>query len=325
MTSVLTLKDLPPPPPGKSGWPWTSHNKLLPEKMPDGSEWPRLSIVTPSYNQGKFIEATIRSVLLQGYPNLEYIIIDGGSTDNSVETIKKYEKYLFYWHSKADKGQADAINQGLERSSGEILGWLNSDDVYVKGTFHKIVKSFHANPDCIVVHGNRILINENGDVTGWICLPPFEPTTLMYNVCSETAFWQRSAMKEVGLLKSSLQFAIDLEFFGRLYQYGKFLKLNDYLGYFRCYPENKSSTIAHIGREEAIREWDKLFGSKNMKEKANKKILFLVCNNGTCSIEIDQISAFIWIYFQISVKNISCLNNPIHGVMSIYSTGLFNL
>jgi glycosyltransferase involved in cell wall biosynthesis len=265
MTTAPTPKELPPPPPGKTGWPWTRQSKLLPKKMPDGCEWPRLSIVTPSYNQGKFIEATIRSVLLQGYPNLEYIIIDGGSTDNSIETIKKYEKYLFYWHSKKDRGQADAINQGLEKSSGEILGWINSDDVYVKGSFYKIVKAFHFHPNYIVVHGNRILINEKGDVTGWICLPPFDPKTLLYNVCSETAFWQRTAMKEAGLINANLQFAIDLEFFGRLYKYGKFLKLNDYLGYFRCHSENKSSTIAYVGQEEAAREWRRLFCSENMK------------------------------------------------------------
>ncbi len=264
MTTALTLKDLPPPPPGRSGWPWTKQSKALPDKMQDGSEWPRLSIVTPSYNQGKFLEATIRSVLLQGYPNLEYIIIDGGSTDQSVEVIKKYEKYLFYWISEKDDGQADAINKGLKQSTGEILGWINSDDVYVKVAFHKISKAFRANPDCIVVHGNRILIDEGGDVTGWNDLPPFDPTTLVYNVCSETAFWRRCAMEQTGLLKESLKFAIDLEFFGRLYQYGTFLKLNDYLGYFRCHAETKSSTIAQVGREEAEREWRKLFDSENM-------------------------------------------------------------
>jgi len=275
MTTALTLKDLPPPPPGKSGWPWTVSSKVIPETMPDGSELPRLTIVTPSYNQGKFLEATIRSVLLQGYPNLEYIIIDGGSTDCSIEVIKRYEKYLFYWHSKKDKGQADAINQGLNKSSGRILGWINSDDVYVKRTFYKIIKAFQAHPNCVVVHGNRILINEIGEVTGWVSLPSFDPETGIYNVCSETAFWQRSGMNEVGLLNANLQFAIDLEFFSRLYKQGKFLKLDDYLGYFRCYSESKSSTIAHIGREEAVREWKQLFGSENRDGDLTQRKSFL--------------------------------------------------
>jgi glycosyltransferase involved in cell wall biosynthesis len=300
MTTALTLKDLPPPP-GYSGWPWTTQNKLLLEKMPDRSEWPRLSIITPSYNQGKFLEATIRSVLLQGYPNLEYIIIDGGSTDQSVEIIKKYEKYLFYWHSRKDRGQADAINQGLEKSSGDILGWINSDDVYVKGAFYKIVKAFHSHPDCIVVHGNRILINAVGQVTGWVCLPPFDPKTLVYNVCSETAFWQRSAMKEAGILNSSLQFAIDLEFFGRLYQYGKFLKLNDYLGYFRCYPETKSATIAHIGQEEAVREWRRLFSTEYMNGKLEeKKSLLRFLKLSTELIRKPTLLTFPYLSYRIS-------------------------
>ncbi len=305
MTTALTTEDLPPPPPGKSGWPWTTPSKLLPETMPDGSEWPRLSIVTPSYNQGKFIEATIRSVLLQGYPNLEYIIIDGGSTDNSVEIIKRYEKYLFYWHSKKDRGQADAINQGLEKSSGDILGWINSDDVYVKRTFHKIVKAFNFNKEYIVVHGNRILINEIGEVTGWMYLPPFDPEMLLFNVCSETAFWQRSAMTQAGLLNASLQFAIDLEFFGRLYKYGKFLKLSDYLGYFRCYSENKSSTMADIGQEEAVREWKRLFGSEIMTSGFKEKNNFLDwLKSNTELIKHPIVLGFPYLFYKVTRSNI---------------------
>ena len=98
--------------------------------MPDGRSWPKISIVTPSYNQGEFLEETIRAVLLQNYPNLEYFIMDGGSTDNSVEIIKTYKPWLTYWVSEKDKGQADAINKGFERVTGDILAWLNSDDTY---------------------------------------------------------------------------------------------------------------------------------------------------------------------------------------------------
>lgn len=130
-----TLNDLPTPPPDKTGWPWTEESPQLPDTMPDGSPWPKISIVTPSLNQGQFIEETIRSVLLQGYPNLEYIIVDGGSTDGTIEIIKKYEKWLTYWVSEPDDGQSHAINKGLRKSTGDIAAWLNSDDVYCENIF----------------------------------------------------------------------------------------------------------------------------------------------------------------------------------------------
>ncbi|MEA5448112.1 glycosyltransferase family 2 protein [Leptolyngbya sp. CCNP1308] len=269
----LTLEDLPKTPIDKLGWPWSKASKPLPNYMSDSSEWPRISIVTPSYNQGKFLEETIRSVLLQGYPNLEYIILDGGSTDNSVEIIKKYQPYLAYWASEIDKGQAHAINKGLKISTGSILGWVNSDDLYARGALNKIAQAFRHNKTCTLVHGNRILLNENSQVTGFSPLSSFEPKTNSYNISSETAFWRREAMEQIGLLKESLQFAMDLEFFGRLYLHGHFLKLDDYLGYFRCYSQNKSSTMAHVGLEESIREWKSLFGTqfvvgKNTPSKA---------------------------------------------------------
>lgn len=124
-----TLPELPPPPRGKTGWPWTIESKRLPEKMPDGRPWPRISIVTPSYNQGRYIEETIRSVLLQGYPDLEYIIMDGGSTDGAVDVIRKYEHWLTHWQSRPDSGQGAAILGGMKCSSGRIVHWINSDDV----------------------------------------------------------------------------------------------------------------------------------------------------------------------------------------------------
>lgn len=127
-----TLSQLPSPQTDRVGWPWTMESPRLPPTMPDGRPWPRISIVTPSFNQGEFIEETIRSILLQGYPNLEYIIMDGGSTDGSVEIIRKYEPWLSFWESGSDRGQAHAINKGIERATGEWLNWINSDDILMQ-------------------------------------------------------------------------------------------------------------------------------------------------------------------------------------------------
>ncbi|HAX95810.1 MAG TPA: glycosyltransferase, partial [Prolixibacteraceae bacterium] len=134
--------------------------------MPDGSPWPKISVVTPSYNQGQFIEETIRSVLLQGYPNLEYIVMDGGSTDGSVKIIKKYEPWLSYWVSEPDRGQSHAINKGINRAAGEILFWLNSDDLCLPGAFFKAAESFSQYPNQKLVIGQAQIINQYGEVIG---------------------------------------------------------------------------------------------------------------------------------------------------------------
>ncbi|MBR8829547.1 MAG: glycosyltransferase [Gomphosphaeria aponina SAG 52.96 = DSM 107014] len=155
-----TLKELPPPPEGKTGWPWTEESEQLPDKMPAGSDWPKISIVTPNYNYGKFIEETIRSILLQGYPNLEYIIIDGASTDNSVEIIKKYEPWLSYWVTEKDKGQANAINKGLGKCSGEIFNWINSDDILSQNSLKSIAQEIQ-NADAL---GGQVLNFQDNQV-----------------------------------------------------------------------------------------------------------------------------------------------------------------
>ena len=161
-----TLAELPPPPPGKTGWPWTGESPQLPHTMPDGTPWPRVSIVTPSYNQGQYIEETIRSVLLQGYPDLEYFVIDGGSTDASVDVIRKYEPWLAYWVSEIDKGQSAAINKGFIKATGFVFGWLNSDDVYLPETLRFIGDYWHSRPETNFVVGDVMLIDEENDVIG---------------------------------------------------------------------------------------------------------------------------------------------------------------
>lgn len=130
MSRCPQLSELPAPPAGKTGWPWTVETPRYPDTLPDGSAWPRVSIVTPSFNQGAFIEETLRSVLLQGYPDLEYIVMDGGSTDNTVEVLQRYAPWLSHWVSRKDGGQSQAINAGLARSTGSIVAWMNSDDLY---------------------------------------------------------------------------------------------------------------------------------------------------------------------------------------------------
>jgi glycosyltransferase involved in cell wall biosynthesis len=261
VNTMINVKDLPPPPIGKQGWPWTVGTKPLASRS-DGLPWPKLSIVTPSYNQGEFLEATIRSVLLQGYPNLEYIIIDGGSSDESVGIIKKYQRWLTFWVSEPDDGQTAAINRGLERSTGEYLGWLNSDDLYAKGAFRRVVNAFIDKPECIVVHGNRIVINQSGQVIGASSLPNFNPPTVSVPVYSETAFWTRTAMEKVGLLNVDLDFSMDLEFFTRLFLQGEgqFIKLDHYLGYLRAHSLAKGATIADQGIHETDQLWRQLFG-----------------------------------------------------------------
>ncbi|MBI1792664.1 MAG: glycosyltransferase [Chloroflexi bacterium] len=217
-----TLSELPPPPPGKTGWPWTEETPQLPDIMPNGSPWPRISIVTPSYNQGQFIEETIRSVLLQGYPNLEYIIIDGGSTDNSVEIIKKYAPWLAYWVSEKDRGQSHAINKGFERSTGEIMAWLNSDDILLWGALGNAALCMPFTADVVLGIGARYYIDSNSTITGFRPIL-FGQTNLSFiswglspGIYQESSFWNRSAWAHCGPLNENLYGAFDLEFFGRI-------------------------------------------------------------------------------------------------------------
>ena len=240
-----TLSELPPPPVRKTGWPWTEETPQLPERMPNGSPWPKISIVTPSLNQGKFIEETIRSVLLQGYPDFEYIIIDGGSTDESVDVIKKYERWLSYWISEPDKGQSSGINKGFKRSTGAIGAWINSDDLYEPRVFHKVAKAFCQREDLVLLYGDCKNIDEIGKVFSISrsraydrnrlirCWPNFIP--------QPTAFFLCSAFKRLGGLDTSLQFAMDYDFWIRLGTEGPGLYLPLQIACFRVHENSKTS------------------------------------------------------------------------------------
>jgi len=216
-------------------------------------DWPKISIVTPSYNQARFLERTILSVLKQNYPNLEYIIIDGGSTDGSVEIIKKYESYLAYWVSEPDQGQADAIRKGFAKSSGEIMAWLNSDDLYLPGALWKVARLFCQKPEADLVYGNIYLIDEEDRKIGELRFTKFDFNTLIFeggNLHQTGAFWRRHIYEQVGGINPYYKFCMDFDFFCRVAEIGRLMHLKDYLACFRIHKNAKSSTLKDVGEAE---------------------------------------------------------------------------
>ena len=211
-------KDFPMPPAGKTGWPWTREG--FPDQiLSDGKKWPLISIVTPSFNQAEFIEETIRSVLFQGYPNLDYIIIDGGSTDGSQEIIKKYEPWLSYWVSEPDNGQSHAINKGWGKAKGEIIAWINSDDVYEADAFRLVADYFEQHEDVHMLYGDCKIINEHGLITGDCPSLEFELENLICNkwfIGQQASFFRKEAVSTVGYIDENLHLVMDWDLFVRL-------------------------------------------------------------------------------------------------------------
>ena len=208
------------------------------------NKWARVSIVTPSYNQGRFLEETIISVLNQDYPNLEYIMIDGGSTDNSVDIIRKYEDRLAYWVSEPDKGQSDAINKGFQRATGEILAWLNSDDIYLPGAIKAAVQFFEQHPDIDFVYGDFCLIDERGRVLFQRKEIDFDYKILLYgcNLISQpTSFFRRTVLDKIGFLDQTLDYLMDYEFWLRASNNGvRFKHIPNTLAAFRLHSTTKT-------------------------------------------------------------------------------------
>ena len=214
--------------------------------QPGVNAYPKISIVTPSYNQGGFIEETILSVIGQGYPNLEYIIIDGGSTDETVDIIRKYEKYLTYWVSEKDNGQSNGINKGFAKATGDILGWLNSDDMYLPATLLYIAKQLNVDSKSICF-GNAIHFKEAEGVTSYGSnVADYHANsslaTLDY-VIQPSSFWTRSAWETTGPLLEDLHYAFDYEWFLRAQNADvNFMPLAKCLSLYRIHASHKTGT-----------------------------------------------------------------------------------
>ena len=209
----------------------------------NGKKYYKISVVTPSYNQEKFLEETILSVINQNYPNIEYIIIDGGSTDDSIKIIKKYEAFLTYWKSEKDKGQSDAINKGFYKSTGEILCWLNSDDQLMKGTLHFVNEYFNNNEVVDCLYGNSINIDEKGNTLLKRHELMFDYNILVYTmnyIQQPSTFWRREVYEKVGGLDIELHYTMDHEYWLRMYRHGvHFQYVDKFLSLFRWHSKSK--------------------------------------------------------------------------------------
>ncbi|HNN12850.1 MAG TPA: glycosyltransferase family 2 protein [Anaerolineales bacterium] len=211
-----------------------------------------VSIITPSYNQARYLEQTLHSVLEQDHPRIEYIVIDGASTDGSVEIIKKYAGRLAYWESAKDKGQADAINKGFARASGEIVAWLNSDDYYLPGTISKAVKAFEENPAAVLVYADMLAVDENGQTFNTLTYKQltFDDLLCFQIIGQPAVFMRRSALEKTGGLDPAFHFLLDHLLWIRIAKQGRLLHVDQVWAAARYHAEAKNvAKAAEFGRE----------------------------------------------------------------------------
>lgn len=223
--------------------------------MNDSSgEYPLVTVVTPSYNKGPFIEETIESVLSQDYPNIEYLVLDGGSTDGTLDILRRYRGRLHYI-SHRDKGQANAVNQGFAIARGEILAFLNADDTYLPGAVRRAVRYLQENPDAAVVYGEGYWVDRWGKIISRYPTRPFDPKILQQNcyICQPTSFIRSEVFRAVGGLNEKLNFALDYDLWIRVSRRYRMLQVDEFLATSRMYPENKTLGKRHQAFREYIR------------------------------------------------------------------------
>lgn len=233
----MLLPQLPATPTGRTGWPWTVEH--VPPADAATVAWPRITIVMPSYQQAAFLEEGLRSVLLQNYPNLEFIVNDGGSQDGSAAILARYAPHLAHWQSRRDGGQGDAINQGFDRATGDIVGWLNSDDLYLPGTLHAVAREFlRGAPD--IVFGDALNLHQEDDTLEYWQAYWVNRQFLQFGgvISSHAVFWRRAVHERIW---DDLNCNVDGELWQRLVPGRRLRYLPLPLGVCRQHHESKSS------------------------------------------------------------------------------------
>lgn len=238
-------RGLPAPPAGRQGWPWLAAPEPVPAMLPDGSPWPKISIVTPSFRQAAFIEETIRSVLLQGYPNLEYLVIDGGSTDGTTAILERYDPWLSYWVSEPDRGQSHAINKGFARASGEILAWLNSDDLLMPGALVEVALRWRRAPGRLVAGSVIWFEHQSGAESlrqqrGLTFADMVQHWTRRCVFQQPGIFFPRELTVSLGGVDESLRYAMDYDLFCRLLRHAEAEIVDRPLARFRYHAGSKT-------------------------------------------------------------------------------------
>ena len=233
----------------------------------------KITVVTPSYNQGEFIEDTILSVTGQEYNNFEYIIIDGGSKDNTVEIIKKYESKIHYWVSEKDNGQTDAINKGMKKATGDIVCWINSDDVLLPNTLQWVADYFNTHNDIEFLNGLSLEIDRQGYIKRLIHIlqNKWFARKGCFNVCQQGMFWRKSVFSKVGYLDETFHACMDWEFIIRLYENNiNMAQINKPLGAVRIYGETKTA----MGGDIWTKDWEKLSTRYNGQYVVNRESIY---------------------------------------------------
>jgi GT2 family glycosyltransferase len=240
--------------------------------LPPLSPSPLVSVVTPSYNQASFLEQTMRSVLEQEYPRLEYFVADGGSTDGSVEIIKSYADRLAWWVSEKDRGQADAIRKGMARANGGIVAWLNSDDYYLPGAVSSAVKTFQLHPEAVLVYGDMLAVDASGQTLNLLMYRQLSLEDLLcFQIIGQPAvFFRREAYEQAGRLDITFHYMLDHHLWIRLARQGRVVHVPQTWAAARFHPWAKNRHLAvEFGREAfRILEWAK--GQSNLSEPLSR-------------------------------------------------------